>query len=396
MSRFFGGMVLIFVLTAPLRAGHPLFTNLAPGTALDLGPYTCVDLDVGCARIVEYSTMVYDPDGHRVLMYGGGHATTFRDDVDVLDLKGGPLVWTPAYVPTPCAAMGDAQLRNDGAWTATGHPASRHTYDQLVYAPNVQRLLVLSGVAGAGGCSGLDVKQWLGGKMHHYDPAAVQWTPSLSNVFPFGLAGEYDPLSGRVVALGSGGFWTYDPTTQSSVQWPVGVPSDIDYAANLVYFPLNQRMYFIERTDPTRVLEVSLDRSDWSQSTVAALSPASPAPASEETGWATDTANGLIGGGVRDGVFYTFDPVARLWSQRTMVVESSTAGISIGSVGSSVEGDSGRATHSHALVYVPSENVYIFLANGSHGLRTWAYRHAGGAPVSSGPAPRAPRGFRRR
>ena len=114
--------------------------------------------DQPCEAITDYSRFTYDPVGHRMLMFGGGHATTFRDDVDVLSLSAGStLRWTSAYTPTPCADMtaGNFDATN-GEWVTTGHPLARHSYDMLVWSAVTNELILLPSISGRGGCTQVD------------------------------------------------------------------------------------------------------------------------------------------------------------------------------------------------------------------------------------------------
>src|SRR5262249_37792738 len=82
---------------------NPTLTTIPDNTAVDLGPYTC-QKPVGdtsgaaCQGITDYSTFAYHSGIHKFLMFGGGHATTFRDDVDVFDFDS--LTWGHGDIST--------------------------------------------------------------------------------------------------------------------------------------------------------------------------------------------------------------------------------------------------------------------------------------------------------
>src|SRR5262249_50009604 len=108
---------------------HPMFSSFPDNTAVDLGAYTCkkpAGDTTACQGITDYSTFVYHPGIHKLLMFGGGHATTFRDDVDVFDFSS--LTWGHGDVSTPCTDMTKENQTAYGTWATTGHPHSRHTY----------------------------------------------------------------------------------------------------------------------------------------------------------------------------------------------------------------------------------------------------------------------------
>jgi hypothetical protein len=85
-------------------------------------------------------------------------------------------------------------------------------------------------------------------------------------------------------------------------------------------------------------------------------------PASQESGWAYDAANQIIGGGIQDGLFYAYSPLTNTWTSNVM--QTDPPGSSVGTLAF------------HALDYDPINNVFIFITDGDSGRRTWAYRYA--------------------
>ena len=85
------GSVNVSVGTAPSNLSiNPTLTNIPVNTAKMLGQYTSTQLSecsLSPIGINSYSKFTYDSTNHQMLMWGGGHATTLRDDVDVLNLN---------------------------------------------------------------------------------------------------------------------------------------------------------------------------------------------------------------------------------------------------------------------------------------------------------------------
>jgi len=164
--------------------------------------------------------------------------------------------------------------------------------------------------------------------------------------------------------VGPGYVWVYDPATDTVTQGGMA-PVNIGYANNLVYYPPNQNFYLISNgTVPNgqAVFEVALNRGNLSLSTVTQVTGIGGAiPSIIETGFAYDSANQIIGGGVQNGLFYAYDPATKLWSSKVM--QTSPAGGSVGTV-----------AH-HSLDYDPVNNVFIILTDYASGFRTWAYRY---------------------
>ena len=346
---------------------NSILVNLPDHTALDLGPYTCISPEgdpMECGSITDYSGFIYDKHRHQMLMFGGGHSATFRDDIDTFNSV--TLTWGSAYAPTPCKEMTTENLDSDkGAWITTNHPFSRHTYDLLVFADNTKHFLMLSSGGGKSYCD--RASTWYpAGKVAHYNPDSQSWSygASMRKTWSSYGAAEYDPLSGRVVIVDEHSLWTYDPVKRvAKKQLNYTKPIDMGYANNLVYYPPNGKMYYIARGNPTRVFEVRLNRRKWSRSTVTEVTGmAGNIPNSQESGWAYDATNQIIGGGVRDGRFYAYSPRTNIWTSH--VIQTDPPGSSVGTLAF------------HALDYDPVNNVFIFITDRDSGRRTWAYRYA--------------------
>lgn len=378
---------------APAAAGaqNATLVGIPPNTALDLGHYDCDqpgDDSYYCESITDYSGFVYDAAHHRFVLFGGGHAATFRDDLSMFDFA--TLKWSSAYPSTLCADMTLANMDKPlMRWTTTGNPFSRHTYDLNVVAENTGEFLLLAGTNGRGLCTpeidpgtGSD-PFYLPKKYSAYDLNDGVWRIE-DRATPWdGLASaEYDPVSGKVVILSVYGLWVLDPVTHTTIQaldqFSGALATDLGYANNLTYYPPNQRMYLFARGNPTLVFEVQLNRNDWSATTVTQLPTPPNAPESQESGWVYDTVNQVIGGGVRDGGFYAYNPLTNAWTSRTMQVQSALGQSTIGT----------QAFHS--IGFDPVDGVYVFITDNASGFRVWAYRFGGAAPTPVPPPTFAP------
>jgi len=350
---------------------HPSLAALPPNTALDLGRYECAErlpqIPDRCRTITDYSRLNYDPYNHRVLLFGGGHAATGRTDVDVLDLD--TLEWSSLYESMSCEEVAAGDLDPRGFHASTGHPAARHTYDQNVIAEvdGVGRMLMLSTEGFAGTCHDYNAPM-RGIPFLELEAGNTTWQYSDEFTLPWAYAGaaEYDPVSGMVIDLGArrgageGGMWVIDPATLEVVTFVDEVQYS-GYDNNLVFYPPTGVMYYIARGDQQSVWEVTLDRDDWAASRSAEVTTTGTSPAGT-TGYAYDPHHRLIGGGVQDGRFFVYDPETAEWSSRVMNVMSD-------------EGATPGRQRAHHVDYDPVNRVYIFIADGPEGRRTWAYRY---------------------
>jgi hypothetical protein len=358
LAFFMPGLVTAFPQNA-------ILTGLPENTARNLGSYSaqCADSSFDpddCRRVADYSRFTYDPERHQIYFFGGGHSTTMRDDIDVFHFDS--LKWKSAYASTRCSDM--TSITTDGTWSSSGHPVARHTYDQLVYAPNVHGLFITSPVYGAGYCGTFGgCSEWCAGKMLFYNPAAKTWTPK--NTATNGAhvwSSEYDPLSRRIISAGGQGLSTYDPVADAKTQH-LSSSSITDYADNLVYFPPSDKFYYISRGTTVTVHEVTLNRTNWASSTIQTVTGMSGTPGTGETGWAYDTANHIIGGGVTNGAFFVFDPLAKTWTTKTMQIQGS---------------GTGPTCNFHCLEYDPVDQVFVFYGTD---FNTWAYCYKRGTAV---------------
>jgi hypothetical protein len=373
-------LLLLTALPSGAAGPNPRLASLGANTALDLGRYTCnqpADNPTNCESITDYSRLIYDRFNHQMLMFGGGHSATHRTDVDVFHFD--TLAWSSAYPSTRCA---DMRLRNRGLersdWVTTGHPIARHTYDMLVIPDSTRRLLLLNNTTGQGGCvepSPRDQELYfLAGKIAAYDPVAKRWTytKAPNNAWmPYGSA-EYDPVSGLVVIIDYKGIWTYDPVKEKvsrHMEFAGDMSEKLGWGNNLVYFPPNQKMYYF--ADGKRVFEISLKGGIFSGGVTMLSVTGDPPKLEENSGFAYDSVNRIIGGAVANGVFYAFDPATKRWTKQTIQTEPPGRAV-------------GTLAH-QAIDYSPEDNVFIFISDYNSGRHTWAYRYA--RPASGAEAP---------
>ena len=361
-------IAILFVAqqTTLVEAATASLQNLAPNQAINLGPYPCTGPEPfpKCQNITDFSSMVYDAKRQQIVMFGGGHAATFTDTVARLDLNS--LSWSELYPHTPCAAMDKANHDVvNGAWLAGGagpypRPTSRHSYDMLAI---VNDELVL--LAGEQPSNGTCAPQGLITKLSHtaiahYDLNNNSWQFTQTPTFKFFPGTAVDPVTQEIVLISQREIAVYNPRTRTkrqlaSVSLAAGIENSLVY-----YPPLDAFYYFARRgkevhskvfkaqpirsADDTHIIDIIIEP-------VATTGQASP----NRRGYAYDSQQHLIGGGIADNRFYVFDPMSNHWQSRYIL------------------GGSPIETAHHALVFDPVNNIYIFIAKHHD---TWAFRYS--------------------
>lgn len=354
-------------------------STLGNNTARDLGSYDCANVardGISCRTITSFSGFTYDAKRRQMLMFGGGHSATMRDDVDEFSFK--TLKWksetdTP-NVSTTCEVMWVSGPEDnfdevDGRWISTGHATARHTYDLLTVTKDGSELVILKTGDGPGNqCTKPFYKSSTStGKIAHYNIDKKTWRFTVKHAWWPYSAAELDPVSGNIIVLDHmTGIWAYDPAVGTA---PVKLLSidgaQMGYANNLVYYPPNDRFYYFH-SGAGRVWEVSLMRSGDKPTRAAVREVGNgQGPKLPETGFAYDAVNRVIGGGVYKDHFHVFNPTTEGWTVTAIQTEGG------GKIGTQAY---------HALGYDLIANVYIFISDFASGFRVWAYRFKAASP----------------
>jgi hypothetical protein len=372
---------------AVAKVSAPLST-LAPNTARDLGPYANPEPQfntppLSAANITDYSGIAYDPVGKRICVFGGGHGPSQETDIRVLDLSS--LQWSSLYSPTPVAEMQKVpNLDSDrGRYISTNQPTARHTYNLTLVRGRSFYMMCPRGMPDhLGNSFGPEQNGW-GGRVSYYDFGTGVWTYSrLGSAYAtppnapwyFASAAALDPVSNKILIVGpnsqagEGALWLYDPENDDYVTGPI---ANVDGSPDLVYFPPSGRFYAFQSDG--RVWEIRVDRTNFSNSTIAALTVTGARPSNAlgvVCGFAYDSVNRIIGGNVTNGVFYAFDPAKHSWTSKNMKLEAGSTGLPNQAF--------------HCLDFDPESGCFIFLQTGSPvgssgAATTWAYRYEGSA-----------------
>lgn len=365
-------------LPGPLSPGQifnisTLMDNHAAELAASLDPCPAgTGVETGCSAMTDYGSMLYDESQERFIMYGGGHGPGRSSSLLTIDLE--TQKWQAAYVGTPYSLMYQGSSESSQHPTNTdprcfykdtGAPIVRHTYDMMEIVPDFMGRPTLFMLTGGG----VDFKTPVasGCTIGQYDITARQWTWTdkvTDKYYYYASSSAYDPISKKFLIVGNGPqvspslLYTYDPeTTEVTMQKYTG---EFGIDNNMVYFPLNDRFYLISRGNPGYVTEVIPNRQDFSQTsfTRLALSGEAYSEGSISSGWKYDAENQVIGGGIKNGRFYYFDPIAKTWGSVAIQIQ--------------VGGSRITATAFHNIAYDHNKKVWVFIDDVTK--KTWVFR----------------------
>jgi hypothetical protein len=124
-------------------------------TPADLRPLLGLSNPDPSRIILAWSSFAWDPNRAQIVLYGGGHANYRGNDT---------YVWRASTMQWERAALPSQMVQNSaGHWNAIDGadkaPASAHTYDNTIYLPILDRMLVLGGAADANGGHYLTVNE---------------------------------------------------------------------------------------------------------------------------------------------------------------------------------------------------------------------------------------------
>ena len=191
----------------------------------------------GCSAVMaDWSGGMADTKRDRLIIWGGGHAGYYGNEVYSLNLAANPITLTrlnnPTNLPGGYSSTVDAYF--------DGNPASRHTYDGLSYAANVDAMIAIGGSLSAGGSFSEDA--W------SLNMSTLAWTHKLQNIgfYQFNPFSAYDPNSGLVFFNDGAQLWTYNPNTNvaTSVDTFSGGISNLGYP-NLLVDPADKLLFLI-------------------------------------------------------------------------------------------------------------------------------------------------------
>ena len=372
------GLFVIFIQMG-IAFGGPI-DNLKPGewyevpnSALGKSGVLPIPTPPGCcgyaAIISAWNGGAYDTKRDRLIIWGGGHGDYAGNEIYAFDIH--TLKWSRIWGPSssfpPDGAASCLETYSDG------NPASRHTYDGLVYIPTLDKFWTSGGSLYCGSGAGSS-GTWM------FDLATSSWTRKKNALGSQVTAmSDYDP-SGVVFSLAQNGILgAYDPRTDtwthrgSATNW-----AEYDPARTMIYHPGKKILLII---GGGKILTYNMTQSKPNPEKLsttggsAIVNVQGPGLAYDPT---IDRIVAWSGGGSN---VYSLDINTHTWTKYT------ASNSVIPPLASTTKGTYGR------WQYIPSKNVYIAVNSVYNNVFFYKFSSGGGTPPDTAPpdAPKKPR-----
>ena len=195
-----------------------------------------------CVNVMAaWSGAAADTVGNRLIIWGGGGSDYFGNEVYSLNVGANPPTMTRLTNPSVYATSGCPDANADGT------PASRHSYNDLVFLPGPNRMFSFSGRIAP--CDGGTNHTWTldlsvtPPVWHAMDPVNG-FNPTTAAMSTGGVVCAYDPNTTNVFCAGPAGFiLQYNYSTNTYTQLNSG--QNVAFAATAVIDPVHKLMIFM-------------------------------------------------------------------------------------------------------------------------------------------------------
>lgn len=364
-------LLLSVVVSAFCFEKNPVLSGMGDTSWLKIQTYYGCGMDY-CSQILDYSGMTYDFHRHKILMFGGGHATQGWNQVEEFDFDS--LAWRQLNKPDNCAfysnpANGykgdtihlpgglDSLLPDGGTKSSTGEvrPASRHTYDDLDMLHDTC-LLIMNAVQEAKfGC--MSQTYWDTNAFLHdpyvwvFDPIGVKWKRLSPNAYGYGTGTAVDPETDLDYGKDGNGtrMYAYDWRTQTKTIMSNNCPLGWEICLPMTYHP-GRRSFFLFASK--NIYEYDIQGRTWTTK-----NPAGVRPNTYDYQVCYDSTNDVFGF-INGGAFHYYSPQTNAWYKNPYDTTRFP-----------------KNMHFQHMIYDPVNNVYILVyPSGLQGWTTWAYK----------------------
>jgi hypothetical protein len=269
-------------------------TQLAPNCPND----STIHGNTGCTSVIStWSGGAADTKRNRLIIWGGGHTDYYGNEVYEMDFNSLTMSRVTGWTTNPNVSPG-TETQSDG------RPTSRHTYYNLAYIPNVDKMFSFGGAL-AGSPSYGSTATWM------FDQSTLTWarknpTGGPPNGQPGLTVTVYDPNTSLVFVEDLSNLWSYDYSTNAYTQ--LGPVNGVDYHQSGVIDPTRKLLFLIGGPGQFWAINIAPGSNyalqDWS-SQVAGCSALSNAA---YPGLAFDSKQNLVVGWAGGNTAYQFNP----------------------------------------------------------------------------------------
>ena len=356
LGRSMGKLVsgLLMVLGFSSASAGPLDT-LQPGQWYEAPSSNMSALDPCPARNCTYSGVegnssvmsawnggAYDTTRDRLIVWGGGHNAYAGNEVYVFNI--GTMTWSRATEPT-------TSISQNVMYYPDGKPSSRHTYNMVVYAPNVDRFISVGAGSTYGevGGSGSTVDALDFGTNTWSTRASIPDAPGYGSFY--GAIAAYDAGNGHIWFHNtlSGTLREYDPVTNT---WQIRVSNYLEDYSTAAIDPVRRLMVTVGGKSGILIWDLNSPTSP----------PFKPAATTGDTsiqggqapGFVYDSASKLFVGWNGGSAVYTLTPPLNPKTGTWVWTKINTAASNtVTPTTAEASGTYGR------FQYIPSKNVFV-------------------------------------
>jgi hypothetical protein len=182
-----------------------------------------------------WNSAVFDTARNRLIIWGGGHNDYYGNEIYALNLN----TVTIQRITDPGLPLGSSRTCQESI-AGGSQPNSRHTYDGIVYMPNVDRMFVFGGSLACGG-------GWFSTGTWAFDFTSMKWqkmnsTGTNPSAVP-GVVTAYDPNSGKVFLHDDKYLYSYNFSTNKYQRLSGSNP--IDYHMTAVIDPIRKTFIIV-------------------------------------------------------------------------------------------------------------------------------------------------------
>jgi protein-disulfide isomerase len=299
------------------------WTDLANTKLFNVCPTPMPGGTNGCSAVITAwsgATARTKAGSEQLIIWGGGHNDYYGNEVYALNLNLSPPTLTRLTDPTPPDFANFPQANQDGT------PVARHTYNDLAYLPNSDRMFSFEGATSPNGSGGghtwtLDLAQ--GPPVWHWMDPVSGFNPLSQYGSVTGASCAYDPNTDTVICNWGSDyqFLRYAPNTNTWTKLTGYSESIIPIVATPVIDPIRKLLIYIGNNGSGAFAVSAIDISTGTNWAVQDWTPQVTGCGGMSVNWpgvAYDSATGMIVGWPNSGnSVYIFNPDTKSCTTQT-------------------------------------------------------------------------------